>query len=104
MKTVALAIAATAMGVAGLSTPALAATPTTQSVKVSYAGLNLNTEEGRQALDSRVSSAARTVCRYKTGANYMTRSRSLARKCYTDALAKAKKQQAAAIEDERRGG
>ncbi len=104
MKKITLAVAATALGVVGATTPAMAGTPTVQTQKVSYADLNLNSAEGQKALEWRLKSAARKVCRYKNHSPYETRSRSIARKCYVAAMAKAQKQQAAIIEDERRGG
>jgi UrcA family protein len=103
MKNFALAIAATAMGVTGLATPAMANTTTTKSVKVSYAGLNLNTIEGQKTLDRRVNAAASEVCAYKSGPTSV-RQRKEARECYAKARASARKLSAAIIEDEQRGG
>ena len=104
MKKITLSIAATALGVVGATSPATAGTPTVQTQSVSYADLNLTSAEGQEALEWRLKSAARKVCRYKEHSPYEVRSRSIARKCYATAMAKAKKQQAAIIEDERRGG
>ncbi len=51
-----------ALGTLALSMTALPARAETHSIEVSHADLNLSTVEGRNALQSRVRSAARTVC------------------------------------------
>ena len=103
MKTVALAIATAALGFAGTTTPALASGQAMKSIKVSYADLNLNTTEGQQTLARRVKAAARKVCSYKSGATNV-RLRRQSRDCYAKAHAAARKQTAAIVENERRGG
>lgn len=103
MKTWTLALAAASIGLAGITTPAMAGTTITKTMEVSYAGLNLNTVEGQKALEQRVEIAARRVCGYDSGLT-STRMRTEARDCIAKARASANKQVAAVIEDQRRGG
>ena len=66
--------------------PALAEAP--KSVAVSYADLDLSHTAGRATLDSRIQSAARSVC--ATGGIDLV-SKSLEDRCVRDAVAKAAK-------------
>ncbi len=52
----------TASAFLALSSPAFAATPDTQSVEVSTAGLDMNSATGRARLKARVGRAADRVC------------------------------------------
>ncbi|MEL6528432.1 MAG: UrcA family protein [Pseudomonadota bacterium] len=100
MKTIALAAAAFSL----VATPAFASQEKAPSTSVSFAGLNLATPEGQEALDARIDSAARSLCQIdgiRTGTRLKS---SEARKCYAKARASAKKQVASAIEDQRLGG
>ena len=102
MKTLALASATIAL--AFTASPALANTYETQTMTVETADLNLATPEGQARLDRRIESAARDVC----GANVaLSGTRIPSPKigdCVAAARASAKKQVAALVEDQRRGG
>lgn len=94
-----------AIGLAGaVVTPALASNVEHMTIEVSTADLNLATVEGQKTLDRRVEKAARSVCR-TTGLN--TGSRVLsheAQTCLAKARADAKRQVAALVASEQRGG
>ena len=60
MKTIALALAAVLA--AGLASAPVAAQAPSQQVRISYAGLDLTSAEGRTALDLRIVHAARETC------------------------------------------
>ena len=60
MKTIALALAAVLA--AGLASAPVTAQAPSQQVRISYAGLDLNSAEGRAALDLRIVNAARATC------------------------------------------
>jgi UrcA family protein len=82
MKTATLAIAAV-MGASLAATPLIAQEPT--QVQVSFADLNLETAEGRDALEKRLDNAARQACGYD---DVMTGTRvrsSHAKSCYAKA-------------------
>lgn len=57
-----------------------------RTVEVSLAGVNLNSEKGRDALESRIRAAARTVC--ATG-GHDVKSRTDETRCVRDAVAAA---------------
>ena len=93
-------IALTAIATALTALPASAQ----QSTTVDYRDLNLQSWEGRQALDARIDQAARKLCRYDdvtTGTR--TRSKEV-RTCYREAKAQAKKQFASVVEAQQLGG
>ena len=100
MKT--LAIAAAAIGL--VATPALADTEQRATMKVSTAGLDLNTMEGQQILESRIDRAAREVCEFDRVTLGTRRVSSATRDCVAKARASAQAQMATLIEDQRRGG
>ena len=102
MKTWTLALAAASVGFAGITAPAMAGNEEKTTLDVSYAGLDLNTIEGQKMLEQRVEIAARRVCGYDRTATG-TRQRA-ARACLVKARESAKKQVAAIIEDQQRGG
>lgn len=102
MKT--FALAAATLGLAVTATPAFAGSQTVQSTNVSVAGLDLATPEGQDMLEQRIKAAAREVCglnQPQTGSRIKSLS---ARTCYNKARASAKKQVAAAIAEQQRGG
>lgn len=102
MKTLALATAA--VGLAFTATPAFADSVEYRTQDVSIAGLDLDTAEGQRILDQRVERAARSVCGYNgTRANNLASSYE-ARQCVAKAVASAKQQVAAIVEDQQRGG
>ncbi|MEL6878239.1 MAG: UrcA family protein [Pseudomonadota bacterium] len=98
------AITATALGLAALSTPAIAGGEKAPAVTVEIADLNLSTPEGQERLDRRIETAARKVCgldAVRTG----TRMRSArSERCYTEAMKSVEQQVAAMIEAKQRGG
>lgn len=100
MKTFALAAATLGL----IASPALAGPKEAPTTSVSFAGLDLATPEGQSALDARIDTAARSICRVdqvRTG----TRLKSAkSRACYTKARASAKKQVAGAIANQQLGG
>ena len=55
-------LAALALGTLATATPAAAENAAQNTVTVSYADLDLKSEAGRKALDSRLAHAARKVC------------------------------------------
>lgn len=61
----------------------------TESVVVSYADLNLGTENGMARLDGRLRSAARTVCDVRPEQETLLRERATTR-CYNVALARGR--------------
>ncbi|MGB3712777.1 MAG: UrcA family protein [Erythrobacter sp.] len=95
---------ATSLAAASLAgSPALADTPP-PSRSVSTAGLDLSTPEGQRLLDQRIEIAARAVCqphRMHTGSRVTSHE---ARECLKMARASARKQVAAKIKQENRGG
>ncbi len=97
-------LAAAALGLAASTTPALAGPDGGSSMKISTTGLDLATPEGHKMLDQRIERAAKSVCQVnqvRTG----TRTKShAAKQCMTKARASAKRQVAAIIEEQRRGG
>ena len=91
MKTIALALILAGLGTA----PALAQTGAEPRIAVGYADLDLDTAEGRAALDLRLLHAARTVCGTPSPAD----ARGYARlaQCVAEARAAAAAQRDAAI-------
>lgn len=107
MKTLAtrtLTIAAAAFGLAAAGSPALAdGLAERPTMKVSLAGIDLDTPEGQEMLDRRIDRAARSVCeldRMRIGTRIKSRT---ARDCYDKARASAKQQVAAIVENRSRG-
>lgn len=81
-------LAATTAGVASLATvPAHAETSQPQSVLVSYADLDLKSENGQARLKKRIAFAAETVCGPADMLNYQSRMATAA--CESDAIASA---------------
>lgn len=102
MKTLALATAT--IGLAITATPAFAGADELRTQEISFAGLDLETAEGQRMLDQRIERAAREVCGYDEQ-RVGTRIRSNeARYCLAKARTTAKRQVAAMLEDQRRGG
>ncbi|MEM9500258.1 MAG: UrcA family protein [Pseudomonadota bacterium] len=102
MKT--FALAAAAFGLAVTATPAFAGSQDKQSLDVSFAGLDLSTAEGQKALEKRIETAARKLCgvdAVRTGTRMKSQSSVT---CYKEAVASAKRQVAAAVADQQRGG
>ncbi|MEO0462554.1 MAG: UrcA family protein [Pseudomonadota bacterium] len=98
----AMAIAAIALPTTAIAgEPIIVDAPTT---KVSTAGLDLNTMEGRKMLDGRIDRAAREICGYNialTGSRFRMAE---SRKCVAKAKASTKQQVAALVADKRLGG
>lgn len=92
------------MALAVVAAPASAQRTEEGSVEIEYMDLNLQTEQGRDALDRRIADAARVFC----GSNVVTtgtRIRSHAsRTCEKEMRADAKRSFATIIEDNRLGG
>ncbi|WP_298306546.1 UrcA family protein [uncultured Erythrobacter sp.] len=102
MKT--LAIASATLALAFTASPALASSSDLPTKDVSYADLNLNTPQGQARLETRLESAARSVCRsHERRSGTRIRSPHLDA-CLANARASAKKQMAAVMADQRRGG
>lgn len=83
-----IALAAAAV-LAGMSAPALA-DDGSYSATISYAGLDLGTEDGRAAMDRRVNASMRGIC--ATTGRVSLREDMNARACRSDFRAKAKSQ------------
>lgn len=102
MKT--LAIASATLALAFTATPALANTSEVPTVGVEYADLNLSTPEGQARLERRIETAARSVCSvHENRPGTRIRSPELDT-CLANARASGKKQMAAIVSDQRRGG
>lgn len=101
LKNITLALAATAL----FAAPAVSAQERdTRTTGVSVADLDLSTEEGRRALDQRISNAAREVCgmnEREVGSNIASRE---SRRCFQDAKRQMQQHFAQRIENESRGG
>lgn len=105
MKTLAIAVATFGLATTSvMATPALAQTETRATMKVSTAGLDLNTLEGQEILDARIERAAREVCEFDRVALGTRIVSSATRECVAKARASAEQQVASLIEDQRRGG
>ncbi len=93
------------LGLAGAAvTPALAANSEPRTASVSYADINLGTAKGQKLLDQRIEKAVRNVCRttnLDTGTRVMSNE---AINCLAKARADAKRQVAALMTNEQRGG
>ncbi|MEM7665352.1 MAG: UrcA family protein [Pseudomonadota bacterium] len=99
-----LALAAATVGLAVTATPAFAGSTDKQSIDVSFADLNLSTPEGQETLDKRIKTAARKACgldQVRTGTRIKSSS---ATNCYNNAMTSVKRQVAAAVADQQRGG
>ncbi|MEM6909637.1 MAG: UrcA family protein [Pseudomonadota bacterium] len=95
---------AATLALAVTAAPALAGPDNEPQMRVNYADLDLTSKEGQAALERRVESAAKTVCK-STVINTGSRIRSRAsRECLAKARLSAKRQVAAAIADRQRGG
>lgn len=94
-----------ALGLAGAaSTPAFAQEFDHKTASVSYADVDLGTAKGQKILEQRIEKAVRHVCRMTnldTGTRIMN---SDALNCLAKARADAKRQVAALMTNERRGG
>ena len=102
MKTLALASATLAL--AFTASPALATSGDVPTRSVSYADLNLNTAEGQERLALRIEAAAQNVCSaHKERVGSRIPSPEL-KPCLANARASAKKQMAAVVAEQRRGG
>ena len=100
MKTLFLAAAAVSL----TATPAFADIKAGPTANVSFADLNLASVEGQKALDARIDSTARKICKVdqiRTGTRLTSPK---ARACYNKARASAKKQVASAIANHQLGG
>lgn len=103
-KTAVHALVALGLGGAAVS-PVLAENVSLRrTAAVSYAGIDLGTPEGQKILDKRIEKAVRHVCRttdVQTGRRVMS---SDALNCLAQARADAKRQLAAIMTNEQRGG
>ena len=84
-----------------LVVPTVSQAGTTNSVKVSYADLNLATDQGQYRLQGRINGAARIVCEIEDSRELALRSATNA--CRGDAVASAKPAFDAAVAAARRG-
>lgn len=90
-------LAAFALGLTAATTPVAAQNASEASVAVPYADLNLNTPEGRKALDRRLARATRTVCGGKPDLREMRALRAY-RECLAVTTKNYEAQRVAAIE------
>ena len=98
------AIAAAGAVLAVTSTPVLAGPEKGPSTQVTYDDLDLSTVEGQKELEQRVELAARKMCqadRQNTGSRMRSSEK---RKCLDNARRSAKRQTAAIIQEQQRGG
>ncbi|MEM1052145.1 MAG: UrcA family protein [Pseudomonadota bacterium] len=102
MKT--LAVVSATLALAFTTSPVLASDTDVPTKGITYTDLNLNTAQGQARLEQRIESAVRSVCsehEHRSG----TRIRSpQLNACLANARASAKKQVAAIMADQRRGG
>ena len=102
MKT--LAIGAATLALAFTASPALANSSEFVTKDVEFADLNLSTPEGQARLEQRIESAAKSVCSVyeeRTGTRLRSPKHTA---CLANARASGKKQMAAVVADQRRGG
>jgi UrcA family protein len=98
----------TISAVAALAVASVFAVPTvsqaedSQSVRVSYADLNLASVDGRHRLQHRVTYAAKTVCDLGETSSQLSLA-ALTKDCREDTIARAQPQLAAVIDANRRG-
>lgn len=102
-KTITYALSAIGLASAAVS-PAMAGETQTMKVAVKTTDLNLATAEGQKVLDQRIARAVRSVCRTtnrNTGTRIMSQD---AMACLAKARTEAKRQVAALVSNEQRGG
>ena len=99
LKTVAALTALAAASV--LVLPTVSQAEESNSVRVSYADLNLGSDAGQQMLQRRIAGAARTVCVIEDSRELALASAT--RACRTDAIASAQPAYAAAVAAARHG-
>lgn len=99
MKTI-IALAALTVASA-VVVPTVSQAAETNSVRVSYADLNLGSDTGQQVLQRRIAGAARTVCVIEDSREMALRSATNA--CRSDAIASARPAYEAAVAAARRG-
>lgn len=102
MKT--FALAAATVGLATIASPAFAGPEDIRAIKVSFAGLDLDTPAGQDLLDQRIDRAARLVCSRDEAVTGTRIKSSSAQACYERAIASAKRQVAIAMAGRQRGG
>jgi UrcA family protein len=93
-----------ALGAAALTQPLLAAEEEGKSVEVTYADLNLASEQGRAELDRRLDNAARDACGMDdkiVGTRLSSRESKL---CYRETRAQLDRQFAAIVKKSQAGG
>ena len=99
-----LAIGAATLALAFTASPALANSGEFETKDVEFADLNLNSPEGQARLERRIDSAAKSVCNvYEQRLGTRLRSPEHVA-CLANARANGKKQMAAIVADQRRGG
>ncbi len=86
-------------------TATIAAAPAAAgTMSVKYDDLDLSSKAGIEQLDNRIAAAAREMCGFneqRTGSRMASRA---SKRCVSEASAQAKKQFAAVIEQQRKGG
>lgn len=102
-KTLTHGLAAIGLASAAM-TPAFAAEPQRTTVTVATSDLDLGTARGQKTLDQRVERAVRTVCRTASLTNGSRMMNMDALACLATARSDARKQVAALISNEQRGG
>jgi UrcA family protein len=82
--------------------PTVSQAEDSQSVRVSYADLNLASVDGRQRLEHRVTYAAKTVCDLGEASSQLSLA-ALTKGCRQETIARVQPQLAAVIDANRRG-
>ena len=80
-----LTLSAIVLAAATLSPIAAANAEQIVTVRVSHAGLDLSTEEGRAALDARVSAEARKACTFERSVRFGLGRKFVDQTCFNDA-------------------
>ncbi len=93
-----------ALGLAVVSTPALAGPSDNPSVEIAIADINLATPEGQERLDRRVKKAAQALCGVGTRRSGSRIPSMDSKRCYAKAMKSAEQQVATLIEAQQRGG
>ncbi len=93
-----------ALGLAVISTPALAGPTDIPSVEIAIADINFATPEGQAQLDRRVKKAAQTICGLDSRRSGSRIPSMDSKRCYAKAMKSAEQQVATLVEAQQRGG
>ncbi len=78
------------LAIVAIATPAVAAADEVVTVRITTADLNLNTQEGRKALDARINAKLRKACEVESASRYSYGSKVIDRACLANARTQAR--------------